>query len=100
MAALNFLGGFLYEAVRQTWFISAVVLKYFLAALILSMLYRNELSLDKLQENLLDYGKPVLLGVTALGFVFSTTGFSITPGFRFISELVAVLLLGFLFWKY
>lgn len=100
MAVLNFLGAFLYEAVRQTWFISAVVLKYFLAALIFSMLYRKEFSLEKLEGNILDYGKPVLLGVTALGFVFTTIGFSITPGFRFISELVAVILLGFLFWKY
>jgi len=100
MAAVTSIGGFLYEAVRQTWFVSAVVLKYFLAALVFTMLYRKEFSLEKLEENILNYGKPVVLGTGVLGFVFAATGFSITPGFRFISELIAVFILGFLFWKY
>lgn len=101
MALVNSVIGFLYEAVMHSWQVASVVLKYFLAANIIILLrYEENLSLDKLESNMLKYGKPVILGTGLLGLVFAAINLTVTPGFRFLSEFTAVLVLGFLFWKY
>lgn len=98
--AINSLAGFLYSVVQETWMVSAVLVKYLLVANLGILAYRRELSLEKFSENILEYGKPVLLTVTLLGAVLHTSGTSFSPMFRFFSELVTLATLGYLFWKY
>jgi hypothetical protein len=98
--AINSLAGFLYGVVRETWMVSAVLVKYLLVANLGLIAYRGEISLEKFSENILDYAKPVLLTVTLLGVVLHISGTSFSPMFRFFSELVALATLGYLFWKY
>jgi uncharacterized membrane protein YphA (DoxX/SURF4 family) len=98
--AVDFLTGFLYGVVRETWMVAAVATKYLLVANLVLLAYSNRLSIKNFQESILEYGKPLLLVLASAGTVLHISGLEITPLLMFPSYLIAVLTLGFLFWKY
>jgi uncharacterized membrane protein YphA (DoxX/SURF4 family) len=100
MASLNLVTGFLYGVVQHTWLVAAVAAKYLLLANLGLTAYQGKISVEKFDENLRNWAKPVLLALTGIGTIFYITNFSVMPVFRFFSELVAVGTLGYLFWKY
>ena len=101
MAVSAQLTGFLYNVVRESWIIAAVLTKYILALNLGFLAYRKNLSLESFEENLLDWSKPMTLFFAALGaFSAFTGGFGLEINFPFISQLITALTLGYLFWKY
>ena len=100
MVGANSLFGFLYELVRSSWMVASVVMKYFLLAVILRSVELGDYSFEGFEERMLKYGKYTVLGTGILGVIFQITGLSVEPLFLFPSQLIAVIVLGFLFWKY
>ncbi|MFB6242317.1 MAG: hypothetical protein ABEJ36_05980 [Candidatus Nanosalina sp.] len=93
-------GSFLYGLVKTTWFTAAVLTKYLLLVNLGALAYRGELSFRSFGDQVLEWGKPYLLGVAALGTVLFIGGVTPKPFMLFLSEILTVSTLGFLFWKY
>lgn len=100
MAGINAAGGFIYSWIKASWQVSAVVMKYFVLTNIAYLLLKNSLSFQRFEEKILDTAKPVILFIAVLGLFFSLAGISVTPFFKLFSQVVAVLTLGFIFWRY
>lgn len=93
--------GFLYTIVRESWIITAILTKYLLIFNIGFLAYRKDLGMKRFGENLLNWSKPLVLIFAALGTLSAATGgFGLEINLPFISQAIAVLTLGFLFWKY
>ncbi len=100
MAAVNSLIGFMYEVVQSSWLVASAVMKYFVAGVILRSLQLKDLTLEGLDQRTREYGRYAVLGTGVLGLVATLTGFNVQPLFLFPSQLLAVGVLGYLFWKY
>jgi len=100
MAGVNSLFGFLYELVRSSWMVASILMKYLLIAVILHSVQLKDYSFESFEERMLKYGKYAILFTGIIGFVFQITNISVEPLFLFPSQVVTVLVLGFLFWKY
>lgn len=100
MAGVNSLFGFLYELVRSSWTVASVSMKYFLFAVIIRSVQLKDFSYEGFEERMLKYGKYTVLLTGVIGLVVQVTGMSVEPLLLLPSQLIAVLVLGFLFWKY
>lgn len=100
MASLNLVTNFLFEVVRNTWQVATVLVKYLLVVNLGVLAYQRDLSVESFTENLLEYARPTLIAFAVLGTAAHVSGFSVTPAFKFYSQLVTVLTLGYLFYKY
>jgi hypothetical protein len=100
MAPLNLVTNFLFEVVKNTWQVATVLVKYLLVVNLGVLAYQRDLGVEKFTENLLEYAKPALIAFAVLGTAAHISGFSITPVFNFYSQLVTMLTLGYLFYRY
>lgn len=100
MAAINSVIGLLYDLVRSSWMTASVVMKYFLLALIADMAYRKDLTFQGFDERILKYGKYTVLGIAAVSVPITFLNISYTPLLKFPSQMTAVGVLGYLFWRY
>ena len=100
MAALNFFIGFLYELVRSAWMLSSVFMKFFLVAIITESVRRKDFTVQGFDEKLRNGGKYILLAIGLLAVPITLTGVSFQPFYLFESQFIAVMVLGYLFWKY
>ncbi len=101
MASSAEITGFLYTVVRESWTIAAILTKYILVFNIGFLAYRKKLSLEEFRENLMNWSKPLVMVFALLGLASASIGgFGLEINFPFISQLIAVATLGFLFWKY
>lgn len=89
-----------HEIVRSSWIAASILVKYYLAATVLYLLYRKDLSVESFQENLLDNSRVFILGLLGLGIVLAVSGLDISPVFSDISQLIALGYLAYLFWVY
>lgn len=100
MAATNFFIGFLYELVRSAWMLSTVFIKFFLLFLVADTVRRKDFTLKGFDERLREGGKYVLLSTGVLSVPVTLFNLSFQPFYLFASQLTAVTVLGYLFWKY
>ena len=100
MATLNTLIGFMYDLVQSTWLAASVLMKYFLAGVILRSIQLEDLSIESLGDRTLEYGKYIVIGTGLIGLVITLTNINLQPVLLFPSQLIAVGVLGYLFWKY
>jgi hypothetical protein len=100
MAGVNLLFGFIYSWVESSWQVASVVMKYFVLANLAYLVLNRKFTLESFEGHILGTAKPVILGIAVLGLFFSLAEISVTPFFELFSQTVAVLTLGFIFWRY
>ena len=91
--------GILYNWVESSWQISAVAIKYALAAFLIYEVTQSK-ELPEIQEDLVFYGRYIVAAVVASGLVFSLVGVTIEPVIPYIGEFAALFFYGYLFWEY
>ncbi|WEL23992.1 hypothetical protein [Candidatus Nanohalovita haloferacivicina] len=89
-----------HEIVRSSWIAASVLVKYYLAATVLYLLYRKDLNIESFQENLVDNSRTVIFSLLGLGIVLAVSGLQISPVFGDVSQLIALGYLAYLFWVY
>ena len=97
MASLGPYISIVYSLVETTWLVLTVVSKYFLIGTVLRHFYIDG---DSLEESVLRWFKPVLLGSAVLSVPLNVVEVTPAPFLTFVSQLSAVGLLGFVFWRY
>ncbi|WP_414837735.1 hypothetical protein ACK3SF_05705 [Candidatus Nanosalina sp. VS9-1] len=97
---INAVVGLGYEVVRETWYVTSILAKYFLAATLALLIYQKNFSVEKVEEKLLENGKEFVLACTGLGVISFVLSLELRPFLPFVSQFIAVAYLGFLFWKY
>ena len=100
MAFVTDLGGLLYEVVRETWFVTSVVAKYYVPGLAAYLIYESNFSWEALHDELLETGEEFILIMFGIGIIASALSIEIRPVAPFFSQFIAVIYLGYLFWKY
>ncbi len=98
MVAENLIG-LLYNWVESSWEVSALVIKYALAAFILYELANKEDLVD-IKEDLVFYGRYMVAAVVGSGLILSLTGITLEPVVPYIGEFAALFFYGYLFWEY
>jgi hypothetical protein len=100
MVGVNVLFGFVYSWIESSWQVASVVMKYFVLANLAYLVLNRDFSFERFEGHILGTAKPVILGIAVLGLFFSLAEITITPFFRLFSQTVAVMTLGFIFWRY
>ena len=100
MASVNELIGVLYQIVQSTWIVTSITAKYYLLGTAGYLVYRDSFSVESFLEKVLSDGKDFIFAVTGLGIIFYALSVEVRPLLGFFSQLVAVVYLGYLFWKY
>lgn len=94
------LTGVIYEVTSQSWAVASIIVKYYLVAAA-AYLYSNKgLTRESFTEKIIKDSRFVLTGIVGAGTLFFILNLSIEPLIRLFSELVALVYLGYLFWKY
>lgn len=93
-----------YALVEASWHASAVIVKFYLI-FAAARIYRqgfleDEVKLCKIEEYLLQESKKVLSVIVGIGALTALTGFELRPRFELVSELIALIYLAYLFWKF
>lgn len=92
-----------YSLVEASWHTSAVLVKFYLV-FSTARLYRRGLleeeKLDEVESFILEESKVVLAVILGIGGLTALTGFELRPRFELLSELSALIYLGYLFWKF
>lgn len=97
---LQALVGLVYDAVRQSWTVATVVLKYVLALYVARLAYEDRLNLKNFSKEVVEHSREIVTGIVVLGFVFSLLNLELTPLLKPLSEVVALAYFAFLFWRY
>ena len=95
---IEFLTSAGYDIVEASWHTAAVFTKFYLLTVLIRL--REEIEPEKLSEKVLDESKMVLGLFLAIGTVSLVAGFEIRPLFPLISEGIALIYLGYLFWEF
>ena len=87
-----------YDIVEASWHSAALLSKFYLLTVLIRL--RDNLDRETVQETLLDESK-IVVGLFVLVGVFSLlSGIEVRPVFALISEGIALVYLGFLFWEF
>ena len=95
---IEFLTSTGYDIVEASWHTAAVFTKFYLLTVLIRL--REEITPEKVSEKVLDESKKVLGLFLAIGTVSLIAGFEIRPLFPLVSEGIALLYLGYLFWEF
>ncbi|MFO7793366.1 MAG: hypothetical protein R6V35_00120 [Candidatus Nanohaloarchaea archaeon] len=95
---IEFLTSTGYDIVEASWHTTAVFAKFYL--LIVLFRSKDELTLEKVEELVLEESKQVLGLFLGIGVLSLIAGIEIRPLFPLISEGVALIYLGYLFWEF
>ena len=100
MVLVTDFGGLLYEVIRETWFITAIIAKYYIPGIAAYLVYDSNFSWEALHKELLETGKEFILTGFGLGILATALNLELRPFMPFFSQFIAVTYLGYLFWKY
>lgn len=93
-----------YNLVEASWFSASVIVKFYLLYA-LARIYRNgyledEIQKSEIKDYLLQESKIVLGVIVTIGIITSIVGYELRPRFELLSELTALIYLGYLFWEF
>ncbi|MFB6193154.1 MAG: hypothetical protein ABEK00_02785 [Candidatus Nanohaloarchaea archaeon] len=89
-----------HEVIKSSWLLASVFVKYYLAGTVAYLAARKDFSFEGLENTLLDNSRIVVIGLGISGIVLASTGVSFTPLLPQISQVLALIYLGYLFWVY
>lgn len=93
-----------YSLIEASWFSASVFIKFYLLYALVRI-YSNgyledEIQKSEIKEYLLQESKIVLGVIVSLGIITSVIGYELRPRFELLSELTALIYLGYLFWEF
>lgn len=91
---------FVYQSVQESWLFASIIVKYFLVALAVKGFQENVRTGEEIEELLLRYSDELVAAIVVLGITNVFVGLEVQPMVEVFSEVVALLYLGFLFWKF
>ena len=89
-----------HEIVQGSWTAASILVKYYLAATLVYMAYRKNLSLDTFREHILDNSRVFIYSTGLFGVLLAASGIVLSPVLSVFSQIVALAYLAFLFWVY
>ena len=93
-----------YSLVEASWFSASVLVKFYLIYAVFQIYQRgyltDEVQRDEIRDYLLQESKIVLGIIVGVGLVTSVIGYELRPMFELLSELTALIYLGYLFWEF
>ena len=98
--AVQLLTSVIYEVVQDSWTVISITAKYYVLGVLLYLQYQDRLSLEEVTEKFIDDSRLFIGAMVLAGAVLHASGASISPLFKFFSQLVALGYLGYLFWEY
>lgn len=98
--AIQLLVSAVYQTVRHSWLFAAVAVKYILAAQLVELAYRDDLSVESFREKLRDRSDEAVTGIVLAGFVLAVTGYRPSAFLKPLSEFIALAYFAYLFWSY
>ncbi len=87
-----------YSIVEASWHTAAVFTKFYLLTVLFRL--KDELELGKFEEKILDESKQVLAIILGIGITSLLLGVEFRPLIPLISEGIALIYLGYLFWEF
>ena len=90
----------MYELVSHSWTVASITAKYYLAYLLITLYMDDNLDFEGFADALVDESRLVVSTFILGGLLVYLVGLELEPFLVFFSELVALIYLGFLFWKY
>ncbi len=97
---VQILASAVYEAIRHSWLVATVLVKYILVGHLGALIYRNDISFRSFLELVEKYSRETVVGIIGLGIVFSAIGFRPESMLTLSSEMIALAYFGYLFWEY
>lgn len=93
-----------YSLVESSWFSASILVKFYLLYA-LARIYSNgyledEIQRSEIKKYLLQESKIVLGVIVGVGIIASILGYELRPRFELLSELTALIYLGYLFWEF
>ena len=93
-----------YNLVEASWFSAAVIVKYYLIYATFRIYQQGyltgETEVEKIKEYLLQESKFVIGIIVGAGLITYSIGYELRPRFELLSELTALIYLGYLFWEF
>ena len=90
----------IYEVVQDSWTVISITAKYYVLGVLLYLQSQNRLNLEEVTEKFIEDSRFFIGAIVLAGTVLHASGTSISPLFKFFSQLVALGYLGYLFWEY
>ena len=90
-----------YSIVESSWTVSTILVKYILVVHVLAALQNAEITREGFKEVLDNYSRLTVFSIVILGIFVQLLGISVEPAFLpIVSEGLAWLYLGYLFWEF
>lgn len=100
MPLLQAATSFIYTWVQHSWIFATVAVKYVLVANVLELAYRNELEIEDFVEIVESRAPETVTGIAGIGLFMSLLDAEISAFAPVVSEFIALVYFGFLFWRY
>lgn len=97
---LQVLTSFAYDWVSSSWMITTLTIEVILVLHLAKLFYDENFSFQHLEETVVRYSRLVVLIIVTLGLAALVSGFEAEPPFKLLSEFLALLYFGFLFWRF
>jgi ribulose 1,5-bisphosphate synthetase/thiazole synthase len=97
---LQVLTSVVYDVTQHSWTAVSIVAKYYLVGVAAYLYSEKGLTKENFEDKLVEDGRLILAGVVAAGTLLYLLSLELNPLVKVLSELVALVYLGFLFWDY
>lgn len=91
---------FLYDVIQTSWNLTAITVKYLLIVNLGYLIYKDNLNKEKFIEVTEFTIKILLIAIFAVSIPLTYYEVILTSQFKFLSELIALGTLIFVFWRY
>lgn len=101
---IEFLTSTGYNLVEASWFSASVLVKFYLIYAAVQIYQRgylsDEVQRDEIKYYILQESKIILSVIVGVGLITLVIGYELRPRFELLSELTALIYLGYLFWEF
>lgn len=89
-----------YQLIEASWHTSAVFAKFYLFFTLADSYQKNKLDKKNLRDRLLIESRVIVPSFVVVGALTLILGYELRPFFPVLSETIALVYLGYLFWEY
>lgn len=89
-----------YALVEASWHATAVFIKFYLSVAAFRLYRRDELNKEKISEMIIGESRLVIPTLLVIGGLMVLFDLELRPRFELLSELIALVYMGYLFWEF
>lgn len=90
----------IYDITAHSWALASILVKYYIVVAAAQLYTGSGLTKEDFRDKILRESRIVVPMIVLAGAATYAIGFKLDPVFRLFSEIIALVYLGFLFWKY